>query len=115
MTGSGVIGAANVIAYGGTVSPGKGIGTITVSGGYSQQPAATLNVEVGGRNPDEFDQLIVGGSALLGGTLNVTLVNGFTPAVGDQFQLVACGARGYTFDALAPAARVARSITETMA
>jgi hypothetical protein len=100
VTGSGVIGAANVIAHGGTVSPGNGIGTITVSGGYSQQPTATLNVEVGGRNPGEFDQLIVGGSALLGGTLDVTLVHGFTPAVGDRFQLVACGARGYTFATL---------------
>jgi hypothetical protein len=103
LTGSGTSGTVGSVwdNIGGAVSPGAPLGTITVSGTYFQRSGGTLNIELGGRNPGQFDQLNVTGSAYPGGTLNVTLVNGFKPTPGDQFQILSCAARGgYGFDTL---------------
>lgn len=52
-----------------------------------------LNLEIGGKTVvTEYDQLVVTGTATLNGTLNVTLINGFRPAVGDVFQIISSGA-----------------------
>src|SRR5258708_18223552 len=55
-------------------------------------PYTTLfrsDLDVGGKTPgSQYDQLLVSGPALLGGTLNVDLVNGFTPSVGDTYPVV---------------------------
>lgn len=46
-------------------------------------------MEIGGTTAGtEYDQLVVTGNAGLGGTLNLTLINGFRPKVGDVFQLI---------------------------
>jgi hypothetical protein len=58
-------------------------------------------VEIGGTAPGtEYDQLKVNGTATLGGTLNVTLINGFRPAVGDVFQIIAPNAFSGAFAAI---------------
>src|SRR5262249_53494431 len=67
----------------GQVNPGSSPGVMTVNGNYSQAAAGALNIEIAGTNaatPD-FDQLVVNGNAALGGALNVTLINGFVPAI----------------------------------
>ena len=75
---------------GGIVGPGHSPGKITVNGNYTQGANGTLNIEIGGATAGtEYDQLQVNGTATLGGTLNVTLINGFRPAVGDVFQIIA--------------------------
>jgi hypothetical protein len=114
LTGSGPI-YGNVINRGLTV-PGMsagGIGTIYVSGDYVQPAVAeaggpyeviegesvqlagsvsgsrgVLDIEIGGLDPGFFDQLQVGGSVKLGGVLNLSLVNGFVPTVGETFTIV---------------------------
>jgi len=49
----------------------------------------TLNIEVGGTAAgSQYDQLIVSGTAALGGGLDVTLLYGFTPKLGDAFALI---------------------------
>jgi len=45
----------------------------------------------------DFGRLALGGSATLAGPLNVTLSGGFTPAAGNQFQLVSCSGLSGTF------------------
>jgi len=86
---------------GGIVGPGHSPGKITVNGNYSQGANGTLNVEIGGTTPGtEYDQLKVNGTATLGGTLNVTLINGFRPAVGDVFQIIAPNAFSGAFAAI---------------
>ncbi len=74
---------------GGIVSPGHSPGGIAVTGNYTQGADGTLNIEIGGRTAvTEYDQLAVTGSATLDGTLNVTLINGFRPDIGDVFQII---------------------------
>lgn len=67
--------------------------SITVNGNYTQGSIATLNIEIGPDNPTSgLNQLTVTGDAKLAGSLNVALVEGFTPAAGQTFQIVKAGA-----------------------
>jgi hypothetical protein len=75
----------------GIVSPGTSIGTLTVEGNYLQMAGGTLNIELGGTAAGQYDQLnVIGGlnGAILDGTLDVSLVNGFVPAVGNTFDVI---------------------------
>jgi hypothetical protein len=76
---------------GGSVSPGTSVGTLTVEGNFQQNAAGTLNIELGGTAVGQYDQLrVIGGlnGAVLDGTLDVSLVNGFVPAVGNTFDVI---------------------------
>ncbi len=80
------------------VSPGTATaaGEITVSGTYTQAAGGSLNIKVGGRTTpgQDYDQLVVSGTppgsgtAALAGTVNVSLLNGFTPQPGDRYQII---------------------------
>lgn len=73
-----------------SVSSGSSAGIITINGNYTQGANGVLNLEIGGAAAGtQSDQLQVTGTATLGGTLTVTLVNGFQPAVGDVFKIIA--------------------------
>jgi hypothetical protein len=78
----------NVTNSGGTLSPGT-VPSIRSIGGILTENAGVLQLMIGGTNPGtDFDQLQVGGTTKLGGTLAVPLVNGFTPSVGQSFQVL---------------------------
>ncbi len=72
----------------GTVAPGNSPGILNVSGDYAQASTATLAMEIAGTSNDQFDQLNITGSAVMAGTLNVSLLNGFVPQASDQFAIV---------------------------
>jgi autotransporter-associated beta strand protein len=79
----------------GTVAPGNaGPGTLRV-GPDSPAAAGHLRTEIGGppSGSENFDRLVVNGSATLGGTLDLQLLNAFTPATGDAFSILAAGSR----------------------
>ena len=86
--GSGAVGSVTVNS-GGIVAPGNSPGKLTVNGNYTQTSGATLKIELGGAIPGSgFDQIAASGIASLGGILEVSLVNGFHPNVGDTFQII---------------------------
>jgi hypothetical protein len=64
----------------GDVRPGNALtaGTLTVTGNYPQSATGALNIELGGTLTTQFDRVLASGAATLGGTLNVTFINGFT-------------------------------------
>lgn len=77
------------IKSGGIVSPGNSAGKLTVQGNYTQENGGILNVELGGTTPGtSFDQVAVGGSASINGTLNLSLIDGFRPVVGQTFAIL---------------------------
>lgn len=100
-TGDSLVGSGYLqsnLVNGGMVSPGSSPGVINISGNYTQQESGLLNLELGGTSPGTgYDQLAITGSATLGGTLNVTLIDGFTPAKGDSFTLLAYGSQTGSF------------------
>jgi hypothetical protein len=92
INGGVIIGAntvfGNLVNNGGTTAPGMSTGELTVSDNYTQGPDATLDVEIGGTGPGEFDVLTVTGTAALAGELRVANVNGFVHAGGDEFVIL---------------------------
>jgi len=65
----------------------------SVTGGYSQTAGGSLSIEVGGLLTSQFGRLTATGAATLDGTLNVALVNGFTPALNDRFRFLTDASR----------------------
>jgi hypothetical protein len=73
-------------------------GILTIQGSYTQTAQGTLNVTLSGTTAGtDYGQLIITGLATLDGTLNITLANGFTPNVGDSFQILLFGSRSGDF------------------
>ena len=90
LSGSGNIGGA--VTSAGTVMPGSSPGTLNLMNTYVQADTGTLQIEIGGATVGNgYDQLNVTGSATLAGTLAVSLVNGFTPQLGDSFEIMTFG------------------------
>ncbi len=93
LSGDGTVTAAVTTA--GTTSPGFSTGTLNVTGNYTETAAAAaLNVEIGGLVAGtDFDQLNVTTQSTLAGTLNISVINGFTPMLGDTFTILTYGSR----------------------
>lgn len=76
------------------VKPGASPGILTVTyyaTAYTETANGALAIEIGGLTPGtQFGQLNIGngGTAQLGGALNVTFINGFLPALGESFSVV---------------------------
>jgi hypothetical protein len=97
LVGSGTI-TGSVRNNGATFAPGFSPGKIMVNGNYAQTATGILNLEIGGTTPGtQYDQLVVSGNAALGGTLNLSLINGYQPAGGETFQLLLPGFLTGTF------------------
>jgi hypothetical protein len=78
----------NLVNNGGTFAPGESPALSAVSGSFIQT-AGTLQIEIGGTTPgSQFDMLLVGGVAGLGGALDVDLLGGFMPTAGQTFQFL---------------------------
>jgi hypothetical protein len=78
---------------GATLAPGTSTtaGKITLpgsSGIYTQKSTGTFKVNIGGTSPGQFDQLSAGGTVKLGGSLNVSTINGFSPQHGNTFTII---------------------------
>jgi hypothetical protein len=74
-------------------------GNATIRGNFSQTENGTFGVELGGLvQADGFDVLNITGTARLGGTLEVELIDGFVPAIGDMFQILTAASVVGTFD-----------------
>ncbi len=68
------------------VSPGSSAGLLTINGNFTQMWSGTYIVEIGGTTPvTEYDQLVSSDTITLGGEMDVTFINGFTPDIGDSF------------------------------
>ena len=89
------------------VHPGMspGILTLSTAGGnnsYTQAVLGALSIDIGGTNAGtQYSQLGAAGVPVnLGGSLNVNLINGFTPTAGQTFTILTCGSRTGTFPIL---------------
>jgi hypothetical protein len=90
---------------GGNVDLGAGVGIIVVPGSYLIPGPDTMTINgnlalgadahysmvIRNNTAGEFDTMNVSGSATFGGTLDVSLVNGFVPQAGDSFTVLTAG------------------------
>jgi autotransporter-associated beta strand protein len=70
------------------VNPGHAtsVGTLSVGGSFTQNSPGALNIRLA--SPTSYDKLVIGGSAMLGGALNVGYLNGFNATPGDSFVIL---------------------------
>jgi hypothetical protein len=65
---------------------------------YTQKSTGSLNVQIGGLTAGtQYSQLAVANGASLNGTLNIKVVNGFVPAIGNSFTILTTSTRSGTF------------------
>jgi hypothetical protein len=101
------------VPSGGVLAPGNSLGSTVVFGDYEETPGAKLQIEIGGSPTSfQFDKLEVRGNVVLGGNLEISLLNGFVPtaangyailtpfSISGEFENVAAGERLMTSDAL---------------
>lgn len=97
LQGIGVI-LGNVLNQGG-VAPGNSPGTLTITGDYTQTPSGTLQIEIA--SPTVYDRLLVGGQAVLAGTLDVQTFGGFSGLqYGQQYAFLQAGGISGGFDTI---------------
>ena len=87
LASNGTIAAA--VTNAGTLAPGNSPGTLTIYGDLDS--TGVLEFEINGTGAGQFDRLVVSGEAGVGGT--VKLVLGYSPALGDSFDLLDWGSR----------------------
>jgi len=97
LSGTGAIDGS--VINSGLVSPGNSPGIIS-SEDFTQTAGATLQIEIAGRGgageSDGHDQYQVASEASLNGTLEVLLLDGFRPQVGDSFVFMTFGSLNET-------------------
>jgi hypothetical protein len=87
LSGRGVIQGDVVMV--GTISPGDSPGALTIQGNYTQLAGGTFFAELAGLSAGtQYDQLVLNGTAILDGTLDVVLLNSFVVQLGDSFVLM---------------------------
>jgi hypothetical protein len=97
-------GSGSVIGHllnqnGGTVAPGTSPGVLHVSGNYTQDSLSTLSIEIGGLNAaSDSDRLTVSGSATLDGTLALSRLNSFSPALSFAYDYMTYLVQSGAFD-----------------
>jgi uncharacterized repeat protein (TIGR01451 family) len=90
--------SGNVVNTGGTVAPGSSAGILHLVGNYTQGLAGSLDIQLGGADPGSgYDVLDVSGSVTLSGTLNISLINSYTPVEGNSFTIMNFSSRSGDF------------------
>jgi T5SS/PEP-CTERM-associated repeat protein len=88
-------GLTMLVENNGTVASGSSPGTLNIDGNYTQGSAGKLQIELA--SATSHDVLAVTGQATLGGTLEITLLNGYMPAPTDTFNFLSSASRTGTF------------------
>jgi hypothetical protein len=75
------------VTFSGTFDPGLSP-TLSTVGSIAFGAMNTLIMEIGGTSRgSEYDAILASGNLGLGGTLSIALIGGFTPSLGDSFDL----------------------------
>ena len=105
ITNQGTLSAVNksILRIANLASPSTGIvsaavgSSVAFTGAFSQTATATTHVDIAGTTSDKFGLVAVIGAATLAGTLDIAFASGYTPAVGDTYQVLTYGSESGTF------------------
>jgi hypothetical protein len=65
---------------------------LSITGIYKQESKGALNISIRGTAAGTYGDLAVPNGVSLGGTLNIKLINGFVPSVGNNFTIITSSA-----------------------
>jgi T5SS/PEP-CTERM-associated repeat protein len=89
--GGSTIGVGTATFNGGLI-PGSGALTVDLPASAEFGPLNSLEIQIGGNQPGvTHDSLDIAHLATLSGTLDLSLINGFTPALADEFTILTSG------------------------
>jgi parallel beta-helix repeat protein len=105
--GSGTVTAPVTVTNTASLAPGLSAGTLNLVGSYTQSGSAAYKVEIGGlTSGTQYDVANVSGTgatATLGGSLQISLINGFMPTTGNAFTVLTYPSKTGTFTIVPPA------------
>ncbi len=91
LTGNGTIAvfAGTPFQNAGVIAPGNSPGSLEFSVGDTlpHESSSAWEIELGGTQPGQYDEVVVTGALELDGSLNPRLWDGFTPQLGDTFRI----------------------------
>ncbi len=105
LTGPGVI-LGNLTNNGGFIAPGNPAGSLLVTGDFTQGPQGILVMEAAGGAAGQFDQLLVGGAASLGGNLEMRFIGGYVPLPNDSLNPIGFTSATGAFDSISSNAQL---------
>jgi hypothetical protein len=83
ITGTGTI--VGNVTNNAIINAGSPFGTLTIKGNLTEGAASSIRVELGGTTAATENKLVVTGTATLAGILDIYELNGFKPAIGNNF------------------------------
>ncbi len=87
----------DLVNNGGTFAPGNSPALTDITGSYTQN-SGTLEIEIDGDSPGtEFDVVAITGALNAGGTLDVVVGPGFSPQIGQTYQIITASSINGTF------------------
>ncbi len=96
ITGGGSFNTAGSLDNAGTINLGPG--TLTVTAAYTQESTGTFDDGIGGLTPGtQFGQMNVTSAATPNGTLDISFLNSFQPALGQTFTIISSHSESGTF------------------
>jgi hypothetical protein len=94
---SGAAAITGSITNNGTLAPGVSVGMLNIDGNYTQSASGKLQIELG--SLANFDGLQVVGDLVIGGTIEISLLEDYLPMAGNEFDILDwTGALSGTFD-----------------
>ncbi len=100
-TGAGMITGLGTTTFEGDLKPGTSPGIANFSGDVILGPSANVFIELAGLDPSptnlQHDQINITSNVRLDGMLDLTLLNGFTPAYSDTFDILTYATRSGVF------------------
>jgi autotransporter-associated beta strand protein len=88
------------VAFANRYSPGEGPASVSMTNAVLES-TSTLEIELAGATPgSQHDHLLLSGRLTIGGQLAVTVIDGFVPQPGDEFNLFDWGTIAGGFDAI---------------
>jgi T5SS/PEP-CTERM-associated repeat protein len=97
LTGDGQV--LGTVSNSGLVRPGAPLGALTIDGLFTQSATGALEIQIGGSAASDLnDKLVVTGDAVLDGTLNISIQNGYMPTVCDEFVILTSPRVSGSFD-----------------
>jgi hypothetical protein len=101
LSGAGSFTGTGTVNVEGDLNPGNSPATVQFAGNLALDFATSLKIELGGAAPGaQYDQVHVTGQLSLDGKLEVSLLNGYTPAAGATFDILDWGSLSGNFPAI---------------
>ena len=69
-----------------------------MTGGFTHFAGGSVAIEISGTAAGQFGRITINGAAALAGTLNLSAVNGFDPALNSTFNVLTCTSHTGKFD-----------------